>query len=87
MVAKEVVRIFEKLVPIRMMAKYSSLFSRISIAHFDRRIFCFSHTLICSGFAEISTISELEKMIDRINPVMAKFSSSITIKITHTEIN
>ena len=87
MVAKEVVRILEKLVPMRMMAKYSSLFSRIDAAHFERRIFCLSHTLICSEFAEMSAISDPEKMIDKINPAMAKFRSSITIKIPHSEIN
>ena len=87
MVANDVVRIFEKLVPIRMMARYSSLFSRIETAHFERRIFCLSHTLICREFAEMSAISEPEKMIDKINPAMAKFRSSITIKIPHNEIN
>ena len=87
MVANEVVSIFAKLVPIRMMAKYSSLFSRIVAAHLDRRIFCLSHTLICREFAEISAISEPEKMIDKINPAMAKFRSSITIEIPHSEIN
>jgi hypothetical protein len=86
-VAKEVVRIFAKLVPMRMMAKYSSLFSSMATAHFERRIFCLSHTLICSEFAEISAISEPEKMIDKINPAMVKFRSSIIIKIPHSEIN
>ena len=87
MVENDVARIFEKLVPIRMMARYSSLFSRIDAAHFERRIFCLSHTLICREFAEMSAISEPEKMIDKINPAMAKFRSSITIKIPHSEIN
>ena len=87
MVANELVRIFAKLVPIRMIARYSSLFSRIETAHFERRIFCLSHTLICREFAEMSAISEPEKMIDKINPAMAKFRSSITIEIPHSEIN
>ena len=85
--ANEVVRIFAKFVPIRMIAKYSSLFSRIVAAHLDRRIFCLSQTLICRELAEMSAISEPEKMIDKINPAMAKFRSSITIEIPHSEIN
>ena len=87
MVAKEVVSIFEKFVPIRMIAKYSSLFSRMVDAHFERRSFCFIQTLICKEFAEMSAISEPEKIIDKINPAMAKFRSSITIKIPHSKIN
>jgi hypothetical protein len=32
----------------------------------------------------MSAISEPEKMIDKINPAMAKFRSSITIEIPHS---
>ena len=46
-------------------------------AHRESRILCFIHTFICNALAEISAISDPEKMIDKINPAMAKFRSSI----------
>jgi hypothetical protein len=59
-VAKEVVRIFDIFVPIRMTVRYSGFLSRMEEAQIAMRFFCFSHTSSCRVLAERRAISELE---------------------------
>ena len=55
----------------------------MEFAVFDNRSFCFAQTSICSLFAEIRAISEEEKNIDKIIPVIAKNKMSIILNLTN----
>ena len=57
------------------------MLSIIRFAILDKRSFCFTQTSICSLFAEINAISDEEKNIDKIIPVIAKNKMSIILNL------
>ena len=82
MVANEVAKILDILVPINIIIRNSSLFVIIFSAHLKRRIFfCSFQTSICNGFADNNAISELEKIIEKNNPMIDKdkYKSNIIV--------
>ena len=83
-VANEVAKILDILVPINIIIKNSSLLDIIFSAHLKKRIFfCLFQTLICHGLADSNAISELEKIIEKNieknNPRIAKYKSNIIV--------
>ena len=80
MVANEVAKILDILVPINITIRNSSLLDVIFLAHSKKRIFfCSFQTSICNGFADNNAISELEKIIEKNNPVIDKYKSNIIV--------
>ena len=79
-VANEVAKILDILVPINIIIKNSSLLDVIFLAHLKKRIFfCLLQTSICNGLADNNAISELEKIIEKNKPVIDKYKSNIIV--------
>ena len=76
-VAKDEHKILEALVPIKETIRYFDFLSKILFARLLSLYFCFIQTSICKVFEEISAISALENIIDKINPIIAKFNSNM----------
>ena len=72
-VANEVAKILDILVPINIIIRNSSLFLRTFSAHFRKTIFfCSFQTLICNGLSDSKAISELEKIMEKNSPMIDK---------------